>query len=69
METSTNPSKASAVKAPAGQTPTNADTQVVGFRIDYRMARDIKKEAARRNLKLKDLLAEMWELYKKTQQP
>jgi len=40
-------------------------SQVVGFRIPKRLARELKAEAAKRGLKLNQLLAEMWELYKK----
>lgn len=41
------------------------DSQVVGFRIPQDLARDVKAEAGRRGLKLNQLFAEMWELYKK----
>ena len=40
-------------------------TQIVGFRISKALARDIKSEAAKRGLKLNQLLSEMWQLYKK----
>jgi len=41
------------------------DSQVVGFRIPQLLARDVKAEAGKRGLKLNQLFAEMWELYRK----
>ena len=37
-----------------------ATSQIVGFRIPGGLAREIKSEAARRGLKLNQLLVEMW---------
>ena len=38
---------------------------VVGFRLAPAIAREVKAEAARRGLKLNQLFAEMWTLYKR----
>lgn len=38
--------------------------RVIGFRLPAKLAEAVKMEAARRNLPLNALLAEMWELYK-----
>ena len=42
-----------------------ATSQITGFRIPGGLAREIKSEAARRGLKLNQLLVEMWKAYKK----
>lgn len=42
-----------------------ATSRIVGFRIPGGLAREIKSEAARRGLKLNQLLVEMWKAYKK----
>jgi len=38
--------------------------QIVGFSMSPALALDVKKEAARRNISLRKLFEEMWELYK-----
>lgn len=38
--------------------------QIVGFSLPPALATEVKIEAARRNLSLKDLFGEMWALYK-----
>lgn len=49
-------------KSPA---PTNPPSrQIVGFSLPPAMVAEVKVEAARRNISLKDLFAEMWGLYK-----
>lgn len=40
------------------------DSQIIGFRIPKPVAKAIKMEAARRELPLNLLLAEMWQLYR-----
>lgn len=40
------------------------NTQVVGFRISPDLARELKAEAKIRQLRLNQLLAEMWKLYR-----
>lgn len=39
--------------------------QIVGFSLPPTVAAEVKMEAARRNVSLKTLFAEMWALYKK----
>lgn len=39
-------------------------SQIIGFRLPVPMAKAIKVEAARRQLPLNALLAEMWQLYR-----
>lgn len=39
--------------------------QIVGFSLPPELAAEVKMEAARRNLSLRKLFAEMWALYKK----
>ena len=39
------------------------DSQIIGFRLPVPMAQAIKVEAARRQVPLNGLLAEMWQLY------
>lgn len=39
--------------------------QVVGFSLPPSLAREVKQEGARRNLSLRNLFQEMWDLYKK----
>ena len=46
------------------RTPENTTTQIIGFRLSIPMAKAIKVEAARRQIPLKTLLAEMWQLYR-----
>ncbi len=38
--------------------------QIVGFSLPPALAAEVKIEAARRNISLKDLFGEMWALYK-----
>ena len=47
---------------PIEKTP-HGHTQVVGFRITHSLAAAIKVEAAKRQMPLNRLLAEMWKLY------
>jgi hypothetical protein len=42
--------------------------QIVGFSLSPAVAAEVKIEAARRNVSLKDLFGEMWALYKKQHQ-
>jgi len=52
----------------SNQQPSRAskdDSQVVGFRIPQPLARDVKAEAGKRGLKLNQLFAELWDLYRK----
>ncbi len=42
----------------------NAPRQIVGFSLSPEMAAEIKVEAARRGLSLRQLLEEMWGQYK-----
>jgi hypothetical protein len=39
--------------------------QIVGFSLPPEVAVEVKTEAARRNIRLRQLFGEMWELYKK----
>lgn len=43
-----------------------AGRKIVGFSLPPRLAREVKEEAARRGLSLKDLFLEIWQLYKTT---
>jgi hypothetical protein len=43
-----------------------AARQIVGFSLPPHIAIEVKKEAARRNLSLRELFIEIWTLYKKT---
>ena len=45
--------------------PRTDGRQIVGFSLPPTVAAEVKMEAARRNISLKDLFAEMWALYKK----
>jgi hypothetical protein len=40
--------------------------QIVGFSLPPALAAEVKMEAARRHISLKDLFAEMWALYNNT---
>ena len=42
--------------------PRQEDSQIIGFRLPVPLAKAIKIEAARRQLPLNSLLAEMWNL-------
>jgi hypothetical protein len=53
------------VKKPAPATPRADGRQIVGFSLPPTVAAEVKMEAARRNVSLKTLFAEMWTLYKK----
>lgn len=44
--------------------PRTAGRQIVGFSLPPAVAAEVKIEAARRNISLKDLFGEMWALYK-----
>jgi predicted HicB family RNase H-like nuclease len=50
-------------KKPSRQ-PETGESQIVGFRIPKATAKAIKVEAARRDIHLNTLLAEMWDLYR-----
>jgi hypothetical protein len=39
--------------------------QIIGFSLPPDLAVEVKTEAARRNIRLRELFGEMWELYKK----
>lgn len=52
------PSKISPPKPRAGS------RQIVGFSLPPAVAAEVKMEAARRRVSLKDMFAEMWALYK-----
>jgi hypothetical protein len=41
------------------------DRQIVGFSLPPELASKVKAEAGRRNIRLKDLFIELWELYEK----
>ena len=40
--------------------------QIVGFSLPPGLAAEVKIEAARRNISLKELFSELWEIYKKS---
>lgn len=40
------------------------DRQIVGFSLSPALAREVKQEAARRGLTLRNLFEELWKLYK-----
>jgi hypothetical protein len=42
------------------------ESQIIGFRMPKPIAKAIKVEAARRQIPLNGLLAEMWELYRES---
>jgi predicted HicB family RNase H-like nuclease len=44
--------------------PETGDSQIIGFRMPKPVAKAIKVEAARRQIPLNGLLAEMWQLYR-----
>lgn len=52
-------------KNPDSLKPRTDGRQIVGFSLPPAVAAEVKMEAARRNLSLKDLFGEMWALYKK----
>ena len=61
-----NPRMNSPAKKGAGRPgKPQAETQVIGFRLDRALAHEVKTEAARRGTKLNDLFAELWEQYKR----
>lgn len=39
--------------------------QIVGFSLPPQLARDVKQEAARRGMSLRNLFSELWELYQR----
>lgn len=43
--------------------------QIIGFSLPPDLAVEVKTEAAKRNVSLRDLFAEMWALYKKKKAP
>lgn len=43
--------------------------QIVGFSLPPDLAQTVKVEAARRNISLKQLFEELWQLYVKAQKP
>ena len=46
------------------QPKTHTTRQIVGLSLPLAVAREVKQEAARRGLSLKDLFLEIWQLYK-----
>jgi predicted HicB family RNase H-like nuclease len=44
------------------------ESQVLGFRLDPKLARRVKAEAARRGMKLNTLFEELWADYEKNHQ-
>jgi predicted HicB family RNase H-like nuclease len=48
------------------QRPERGESQIIGFRMPKPIAKAIKVEAARRQVPLNGLLAEMWELYRES---
>jgi hypothetical protein len=46
------------------QLPDKPSRQIVGFSLPPKLATEVKVEAARRGLTLRDLFTEMWVLYK-----
>ncbi len=44
--------------------PETGASQIIGFRLPVSVAKAIKVEAARRQMPLNSLLAEMWQLYR-----
>ena len=51
-------------KADSPATPRADSRQIVGFSLPPALAAEVKMEAARRNVSLRNLFAEMWALYK-----
>lgn len=49
----------------ADRPKSNADSQIIGFRLPKDLALEVKLEAVGRRIALNDLFAEMWEQYKK----
>jgi predicted HicB family RNase H-like nuclease len=49
-------------KKPSRRPETGA-SQIIGFRMPAEIAQAIKVEAARRQIRLNDLLSEMWSVY------
>ena len=41
-----------------------SDDQIIGFRLPVSIAKAVKVEAARRQVKLNTLFVEMWDLYR-----
>jgi hypothetical protein len=41
------------------------DRQIIGFSLSPALASKVKAEAGRRSISLKELFAELWELYEK----
>jgi len=51
-------------KDPAAPRKETRSRQIVGFSLPPELAVEVKTEAARRNISLRDLFAELWALYK-----
>ena len=49
----------------SNQSSTKKARQIIGFSLEPNLAREVKAEAVRRNVPLKLLFGEIWELYKK----
>lgn len=47
---------------PAVRTP---NSRIIGLRLPLEIVREVKTEAARREMKLNDLFVELWEAYRK----
>jgi len=60
-----SPMKSSEKKGAGRPGKPQAETQVIGFRLDRALAHEVKTEATRRGTKLNDLFAELWEQYKR----
>ena len=48
----------------SSQSKNHTTRQIVGLSLPPDLAREVKQEAARRGLRLKDLFLEIWQLYK-----
>jgi hypothetical protein len=53
------------VVAKRANNPERADSRIIGFRLPTALASDVKAEAGRRQISLRKLFEEMWELYQK----
>jgi hypothetical protein len=51
------------------QTTHPTPRRIIGFSLDPDIATEVKTEAARRGISLKQLFEEMWLIYKKTSKP
>jgi hypothetical protein len=51
------------------QTTHPTPRQIIGLSLDPDLATEVKTEAARRGMSMKELFKEMWLIYKKTPKP